>query len=113
MDYGKRLKQLREEKNLSQKELTERLLLNRSTYARYETSSTQPDYSTLFKLADFYDVSIDYLLGRSNIRNTEDLAAHRSDNVLEDLPDEAMREVENFKDFIRSKYGKVNKKGNA
>lgn len=113
MDYGRRLKGLREEKGLSQKELTDRLLLNRSTYARYETSSTQPDYSTLFKLADFYGVSVDYILGRTNVRNQEELAAHRSDDFLEDLPDDAVKELEMFKDFIRTKYGKTNGKGNA
>lgn len=64
MQYGDILRNLRNSKGLSQKELTDRLNINRSTYARYETSSTQPDFNTLAKLADFYDVSIDYILGR-------------------------------------------------
>jgi len=64
--YGDILRNLRNKKELSQKELSDRLHLNRSTYARYETSQTQPDYDTLAKFADFYDVSIDYLLGRTN-----------------------------------------------
>lgn len=66
MKYGDRLKELRNNKGLSQKELTDRLKLNRSTYARYETSTTQPDFETLKKLADFYDVSVDYILGRTD-----------------------------------------------
>lgn len=72
MKYGSRLKQLRNKKGLSQKELTDRLHLNRSTYARYETSTTQPDYDTLEKLADFYDVSVDYILGRTDNPNSGD-----------------------------------------
>lgn len=69
MEYGDRLRKLREEFNLSQKELTDRLHINRSTYARYETSSTQPDFDTLNKLADFFGVSTDYLLGRIPVKN--------------------------------------------
>lgn len=66
MQYGDKLRNLREKLGLSQKELTDRLNINRSTYARYETSSTQPDFDTLKKLADFFEVSIDYILGREN-----------------------------------------------
>lgn len=69
MKYGDVLRKLRTERGLSQKELTDRLIINRSTYARYETSSTQPDFETLSKLADFYNVSVDYLLGRTNNRD--------------------------------------------
>lgn len=71
MDYGDRLRKLRDESGLSQKELTDRLNINRSTYARYETSSTQPDYDTLNKLADFFGVSTDYILGRTSLKNQQ------------------------------------------
>lgn len=66
MEYGDVLKNLRNRKGLSQQELADRLKINRSTYARYETSSTQPDYETLKKLAQFHDVTVDYILGVSN-----------------------------------------------
>lgn len=69
--YGDRLRSLRENRGLSQKELADRLNINRSTYARYETSSTQPDYDILDALANFYDVSVDYLLGRTNSYQTQ------------------------------------------
>ena len=52
-------------------------------------------------LADFFGVSTDYLLGRTNIRNhPETFAAHTD----EDMSDEAKAELENFKDYLRSKY---------
>lgn len=70
MQYGDILRKLRNGKGLSQKELTDRLNINRSTYARYETSSTQPDFETLGKLSDFYEVSIDYILGRENQKSS-------------------------------------------
>lgn len=66
MNYGERLKRLREDKKLSQQQLADRLNINRSTYARYELGQTQPDYETLQRLADFYGVSVDYLFGREN-----------------------------------------------
>ncbi len=66
MKYGDRLKKLRNNADLSQKELTDRLHINRSTYARYETSSTQPDFDTLIKLANYFGVTTDYILGKSD-----------------------------------------------
>lgn len=61
-----RLKKLRSDKKISQQELSDRLGLNRATYARYETGATQADYATLEKLADFFETSVDYLLGRTD-----------------------------------------------
>lgn len=66
MKYSDRLKKLRNNKKLSQQQLADRLELNRSTYSRYELGQTQPDYDTLTLLADFYEVTTDYILGRSN-----------------------------------------------
>nr|DAL87881.1 MAG TPA: repressor protein [Caudoviricetes sp.] len=72
LNYGQRLKSLRESKDLSQQELADRLKINRSTYARYELGQTQPDFDTLQKLADYFDVSTDYILGRTNDPSTKD-----------------------------------------
>ncbi|GAA4715227.1 helix-turn-helix domain-containing protein [Brevibacillus fulvus] len=65
MNVGDRLRKLRMEKGLSQQQLADQLGLNRSTYARYETNDNQADYKTLQSLADFFQTSVDYLLGRS------------------------------------------------
>lgn len=73
MTVGERLKKLRMQKGISQQELSNRLGINRSTYARYETNDNQADYKTLQTLADFFDTSVDYLLGR-----TDDAEAHKS-----------------------------------
>jgi len=60
----KHVKDLRQEHALSQKELADRLGVSRSTVAMWETSSSQPDLHTLAALADLFQVSVDYLLGR-------------------------------------------------
>lgn len=65
---GKRLKQLRKEKKISQEELASILQLSRATYAQYEIDRRIPEYGTLEKMADYYDISLDYLVGRSDYR---------------------------------------------
>ncbi|MEZ2733742.1 helix-turn-helix transcriptional regulator [Aneurinibacillus aneurinilyticus] len=64
--FGTRLKELRQRKQLTQEETAKLLNISRGTYAHYEIDKRQPDFATLQKLADFFDVSIDYLLGRVN-----------------------------------------------
>lgn len=66
MVLGDRLRKLREKRELSQYELARRLGIARTTYQGYEMGAREPDYETLQKIADFFDVSTDYLLGRTN-----------------------------------------------
>ena len=63
---GKRLKELREEKGLTQKELAQALHLHSVTYLHYEKEQREPPLSVLADMALFFDVSVDYLLGLSN-----------------------------------------------
>ncbi|MEC1583274.1 helix-turn-helix domain-containing protein [Bacillus subtilis] len=63
-----RLVKLRKSKKLTQQGLAERLQITRSSLSQYELGNRQPDYETLKRIADFFEVSTDYLLGhRSNI----------------------------------------------
>ena len=64
MELSKRLKEIREEKGLSQRELAKLLNIDKSTVAKYETGERSPDADMIVKLADFFDVSTDFLLGR-------------------------------------------------
>lgn len=66
-----RLKELREQLNISQTELANQLGVVRSTICQYEKNNRQPDTETLTKLADYFGVSIDYLLGRNEITPEE------------------------------------------
>lgn len=66
MDF--RLKQLRKERKISQLQLAFDLNMNQNTISRYENLERQADYETLIRFADYFDVSIDYLLGRTDNR---------------------------------------------
>jgi transcriptional regulator with XRE-family HTH domain len=65
--FGDRLRELRQQKNLTQEEAAKFLNISRGTYAHYEINKRQPDFRTLEKLADFFGVSTDYLLGRVDV----------------------------------------------
>lgn len=67
--FAERLKKLRSEKGVMQKDVADYLGISSSAYGFYEQSKRQPDNETLQKLADYFNVSVDYLLGRSDIRN--------------------------------------------
>ena len=60
-----RLKQLRKAKKISQLQLALDLNMNQNTISRYENMEREADYKTLVLFADYFDVSLDYLLGRS------------------------------------------------
>ena len=61
-----RLAELRRARGISQLKLALDLSMNQNTISRYETGEREADYKTLIRLADYFDVSLDYLLGRSN-----------------------------------------------
>lgn len=64
--YQNRLRDLREDKDLKQKDLADYLQVHQTTYSDYELSRLNIPVSALHALADFYNVSIDYLLCRTN-----------------------------------------------
>lgn len=65
MKQGK-FRELRKEKGFTQKELSEMLNLNQTTVSHWELGTALPDVKTLIKLAEIYDVSIDFILGFSD-----------------------------------------------
>ncbi len=65
-----RLKYLRKQRKISQLKLALDLNLNQNSISRYETGEREADYNTLIKLADYFGVSVDYLLGRTDNPNT-------------------------------------------
>ena len=67
MDFGERLKQSRQDNSVTQEALAAHLNVRRPAISGYETKGKQPDYERLILIADYFDVSIDYLLGRTNI----------------------------------------------
>jgi repressor LexA len=76
------LKQLRLEKNLSQRQLADTLDIGRSRLSNYEQGSRNPDYQTLRLIAEFFDVDTDYLLGYSQIKNKSSSISSADNNGL-------------------------------
>jgi transcriptional regulator with XRE-family HTH domain len=66
VNIGNRLRELRLKRNLSQEEVARHIGITRSAYSHYEINNRQPVYETLIKLADFFNVSIDYILFGNN-----------------------------------------------
>ena len=61
-----RLKALRKSRNISQLKLALDLNMNQNTISRYENREREADYETLVRFADYFDVSLDFLLGRTD-----------------------------------------------
>ena len=78
---GEKLKSLRIEKNLTQKQVADRIGLAISAVSSYESGTRYPSYDVLVKLARIFHVSTDYLLGITNTRNID--VTGLSDNEIE------------------------------
>ena len=68
MNFGSVLKQLRQEYHLTQKQLAEVLGLSESTIGMYERGQREPDFETAEAIADYFNVDMDYLYGRTEIK---------------------------------------------
>lgn len=99
--FQERIKQLRNAKRLTQADVAEKIGITRPAYTAYETGKRQPDFDILQKLATLFDVSTDYLLGRTDDKEKAPtlVAAHLDD----DLTEEQLDEVKNFIDFIKQR----------
>ena len=67
--FANNLRKLRKEKKLSQAELGEILKLSQRTISSYENRERFPDQNTLNNIADYFEVSVDFLLGRTKLRS--------------------------------------------
>ena len=66
--YQTRIRDLREDRDLTQRALAEYLRIHQTTYSDYELGRLNIPVAVLHKLADFYGVSVDYLLGRTSVK---------------------------------------------
>lgn len=107
----KNLRKLRKEKNISMKKLGEDINVAESTISLYETGKREPDYETLKKIAEYFDVSIDYLLGRVDVRkeatsapaDKEFVAFYEGYKDLDDADKEILKAT--LDAFVRAKKG--------
>lgn len=63
-----RMRDMREDNDLTQKKIAEYLMCDQSLYSKYERDEREIPLSLLIKLADYYDVSLDYLVGRTDVK---------------------------------------------
>lgn len=90
-----RLKEIRQEKKLSQKDLTKKLNISQQAISLYEKGDREPKLETWQKLADFFNVPVDYLLGISKDRSTL---------TIDDLNPEEQEAYERITDMLSQEY---------
>lgn len=78
------IKSLRTEKHISQRELAAAVNLTQQAVAKWEKGISEPDSDTLLKLADYFGVSVDYLLGRSDMGTKREKPTAKGDELSED-----------------------------
>ena len=103
------LKELRAQKKVTQDDMAKLLNIKRQTYSSYERGKSFPDVLALIKIADFFDVSTDYLLGYKKT-DTEEQNFSEEIQVLmktySDLTDEELKKVLEYIDFLKTKREK-------
>ena len=112
-----RLKELRKENKMTQKEVAEKLGLKNVTIGLYESGARNPEVKTLIHLADMFKVSIDYLLGFTDFRERpevilKDTRSYAISNEMHGLPDEAIEKVAEYVKMIKIMYNSNTSKRN-
>ncbi|MDQ0158854.1 helix-turn-helix domain-containing protein [Alkalibacillus salilacus] len=118
--FSHRLKKLREKENMSREILANKLGVSYSTIAKYESGVREPDFSTLEKLSSVLDVTVDYLLGKTDKEQGNDFDPIAEHNRLlekygiedsgffdiekwKEMTPEQLRELESYFNYIYSK----------
>lgn len=110
--FSERLRELRNEKGISQKELAIALFVSQQTVAKWETDRSTPNPDMISQIAQYFDVSSDYLIGNSDSKSaminapTDDDIKFALFDGAKGISDEAYEEVKRFAAFIKEKYQK-------
>lgn len=83
--FGENLMKLRKANNLTQEELAKKLGVARTTYSSYEQNRRMPDIDVQNKIADLFEVSLDYLHGRTDKKNYWELTGKDERSIQRDL----------------------------
>lgn len=101
-----RLKELRSEKDLTQKEFAKLLNLSQQVVSDYERGTRFPDRDTLEKIASFFNCSIDYLLGNTNKRKWDTETIAFSSVSVDGLDEEEIAQIRGMIELLKKKHGK-------
>jgi transcriptional regulator with XRE-family HTH domain len=109
MIFLNKLKQLRLERGLLQSDIAKVIKKSERIVGFYETGERDMNTETLSILADFFNVSIDYLLGKTNIRNLENEFKFAYHKEIEGLTEEEIKEALEFYKMVKNRKNKENK----
>ena len=103
---SERLKALRTRHNMSQQKLAENLNLSRELLSNYEQGRREPDYNTLILISNFFDVSVDYILGVTEVekRLLHESVSDKYNHLMTDisgLSKESLAELEKYIDLLK------------
>ena len=93
MKFAETLRELRTKNNLSQIEFARNIGVSRSTVGMYETGQREPDFETMEAIADFFNVTMDYLYGKTNIPNEAADRIRNTPNAKNIIPMPKMNKV--------------------
>jgi transcriptional regulator with XRE-family HTH domain len=107
---GKKIKELREIKKITQEELAKYLGVAPQTVYKYEKEINEPDLKTTSKIAEYFNVTTDYLLGRTDIPDMLNepiqIAASMKDGLdISDMDDDEKKFINDFVEMVRKKKG--------
>ena len=110
MKFNERLKQLRQQEGLTQRELAKSIEVGRTTISEYESGKIVPKQEGLLKLANYFNVSVDYLTGVSDNPATRQSNEHELDKLLNTLDYILMNEYDSpvrYEGVILNTYEKL------
>lgn len=99
--FSNKLKNLRKKSGLTQAELSEKLGIGQSTIGMYESNIRRPSYEVIKKIADYFNVTVDYLISDNDIENiddTDDLISFSQ--KIKNLSPKQKEQVRTFIDYI-------------
>lgn len=109
MEFKDRIFQLRTESNMTGQQLGEKLFVSKSAISHWESGRSEPTINVMIQIANLFNVSLDYLLGRSNERIVNPEDKEKIDKGLliitnaGDLDDEDRKQINDFVEFLKSK----------
>lgn len=104
-----RLKELREERELNQSDIAKKLNISTAAYSYYENEKRDIPTNVLKLLSEFFNCTIDYLLGKTNIRNIEQEFNFAYHKETEGLSDDEIREALEFYKMVKNSKNKESK----
>jgi transcriptional regulator with XRE-family HTH domain len=108
IQFGNRLKELRIERELSQGELAKHFNTGKSTISNYENKNRLPDVNTIAKYAEFFDVTLDYIMGKSDNRKNDSITVYPPEYFENALPQNIIIDSQTKKLFTeRAKFRMV------